>query len=102
MNEAQAAESIEALLKDAIAETGATLAKGADELALYVAGRSAHLATLVEDPGFDLAIRAERDAVALEAGLAAVEQAEAADARLLGIFQGVLAMGAKALAAGLA
>lgn len=102
MNEEQVAGSIQGLLEDALAETGVSLTKGAEELALYAAGRSAHLATLVDDPGFDQAVRAERDAVALEAGLSAVRQGDAADAQIVGIIQGAIAMGARALTAGLA
>ena len=89
---------LEALLTDAIAETGASLQQGAAELAAYAAERAAHLATLVDDPGFQEAVRAERDAVALKAGITAVQQADAADARIVGVIQGALALAANLLA----
>ncbi len=89
---------LEKLLTDAIAETGVSLQKGAAELAAYAAERSAHLATLVDDPGFQEAVRAERDAVALEAGITAVQQADAADARIVGVIQGGLALAARLIA----
>ena len=90
-----------AVFEDAIAETGASLQVGAAELAVYAAERSAHLATLVGDPGFSMAVRAERDAVALKAGIVVVQQADLADARLqrlVAVIQGGLSLAAKLIA----
>lgn len=89
---------LKALFEDAIAETGVSLQVGAAELAAYAAERSAHLATLVGDPGFMLAVRAERDAVSLRAGITAVQQADAADARIVGVIQGALSFAAGLIA----
>ena len=50
-------------------------------------------------PGYQEALIAEANNVAMEAAITAIDQAEAADARLVGIVQGVLAVGAKVLAA---
>lgn len=86
------------LLGDAIAETGANLQKTAVEIAAYAAERATHLSTLVDDQGFAEAVRAERDAVALEAGVAAVQEADAIDSRVVGVIQGGLFLSARILA----
>lgn len=83
------------LIEDAVADTGATLEKSASEVAHYAAERADHLSSIVGEPGFDEAVKAERDNVALFAAMSAVENADAADARLKGMLQGALAMGAK-------
>ena len=82
--------SPEDLLKDALSETGITLNVSKDALLRYVAERGAHLATLSADPGFARALRAERNAVALYAGLNASLQAEAVESRIVGVISGVL------------
>lgn len=86
------------LFEDAITETGANVQVRAAELAAYAAERSAHLATLVGDPDFNLAVRAERDAVALRAGISAVQQGDAADARIVGVIHGGLSLAARLIA----
>ena len=91
-------ENLKSLFEDAIAETGVSLQVGAAELAAYAAERSAHLATLVGDPGFSIALRAERDAVALRAGITAVQEGDAADARIVGVIHGALSIAAGLLA----
>lgn len=85
------------LFEDAIAETGVSLRAGVVELAAFAAERSAYLATLVDDPGFNMALRAERDAVVLHAGITAVQQADQADERFVGLIQGGLALAARLL-----
>lgn len=92
------AEDFKELLDDFVQETGRGLQAGTAELAAYAAGRSAHLSTLVGDPGFAVALRAERDAVALKAGITAVRQGDAADQRIVGLIHGGLSFAAKALA----
>lgn len=87
------------LLTDAAAEMGHQLQGELAEVTAYAAQRTTHLSTIVGQPGFDQALRAERDAVALKAGIGAVHSADAADARIVGIIQGVLAIGAAAIAA---
>ena len=81
---------INELLKDAIEETGISLNITKDELVRYTAERAAYLTTLAGDPGFMLALRAERDSVALYAGVNASMTADAADSRIVGIIQTVL------------
>ena len=80
------------------AEMGAELRFNSTEVADYAAQRAAFLSTLVGQPGYQEAVIAERDNVALKMGTSAVSTATAADARLLGIVQGVLGLGARALA----
>lgn len=82
--------NINELLEDVLEETGAQLSVSKDDLVQYTAERGAHLATIVDEPGFSLALRAERDSIALYAGLNASLAAEAADARMVGTIQGVL------------
>jgi hypothetical protein len=86
------------LLDSALKETGASLEQSTAEVAQYAAERTAYLSTLVGQPGFELAVQAERDAVALFAGIVAVGQAQAVQGRIIGVIQGALFMGAKALA----
>lgn len=83
-------DDFEDLIRDAVRETRADLAIDSDELVRYTAERAAHLSTLVGQPGFQRAVVAERNAVALKAGLDATLRAEAADARLVGVIQGAL------------
>jgi hypothetical protein len=78
------------LLDDALEETGIDLNVSKDELKQYVAERALHLTSLAGDPDFAVALRAERDAVALHAGLNATMQATAADSRIVGIIQTIL------------
>ncbi len=87
------------LLSDALSETGASLQGDLHEVALYANERAAHLSTLVGQAGFEHAVRAERDNVMLKAAVVATEQADAVDQRIVGLVQGALAIGAKALAA---
>jgi len=87
------------LLEDALEETGVEVEKNLDEVSEYAAARAQHLSTIVGEPGFMQAVRAERDNVAIEAGLATVDTAEAVDARIRGVLQGALSIGAKFLAA---
>ncbi len=82
--------SYEDLLRDVLEETGADINVTKDELIQYTAARAVHLTTLIGQPGYHLALRAERDAVALYAGLNATMAAEAADSRIVGVIQSVL------------
>ena len=64
-------------------------------LANYTVQQAALLATSVGQPGFDEAVVAARNAVALYAGIAAVREADALDQRILGIVQTALVIGAR-------
>lgn len=82
--------STEDLIRDALEETGLELRVDAQELRVYMAQRAAHLTTLVGQRGFDRALRAERDSVALWAGIRASARARAAEQRFIGIVQALL------------
>lgn len=86
------------LIDSALQETGVSLKASSAEVAVYAAGRAAFLSTIIGQPGFEQAVIAERDNVALFAGIAAVNQAVAVQARIVGVIQGALFMGAQALA----
>lgn len=86
------------LLKASLRETGTQLQTSLAEVTLYASERAAFLSTLVGQKGFHEAVIAERDNVALRAGIRVVQNADAHDARIVGIIQGALAIGAKALA----
>lgn len=85
-------DQFSAALDTALKETGLQLQKSAHEVATYAALRSVHLAGAVGQKGFQEAVVAERDAVALYAGIQAVKNADAADNRVLGLIHGALAM----------
>lgn len=94
------ADELDRLLKDAAKESGRELKFNLAEVTMYAAERTAYLSTLVGQRGFEEAVRAERDNVALRAGIASVRTADAADARVVGIIQGVLFLGARVMARG--
>ena len=91
------ADSIRSALDAALRETGAQLQRSTADVAAYTASRAAHLAAIAGQPGVDEAVIAERDAVWLYAAGRAVASADAADARVIGLIHGALAV---AMAAG--
>lgn len=94
------ADQAKAALAEAVAATGASLARSALEVAEYGLRRAAHVSTLAGGPGFQEALVHETNAAALFAGIKAVEEGRAADARLWGLLHGVLMFGAKAVTGG--
>lgn len=88
-----------ALLKDAVDETGIELSETLERISDYAAQRAEHLALGVDEPGFASAVRAERDNVALFAGLAVAGDLDQVDGQLLGLIKGMLTLAAKILAA---
>jgi hypothetical protein len=56
------------------------------------------LSAAVDEPGFEENLIAARDSIALGAGIAATEEADAVDAELVGILTGGLSLAARALA----
>jgi len=91
------ADDLKQLLESNLAEFNADSRVNLNVLTVYAAERAAHLSTLVGQPGFEEAVRAERDNVVLRAGIAATDAADAVDQRTIGIIHGVLLTGAKAL-----
>lgn len=86
-------ENLKGALDAAVRETGVLLRKSSADVAAYTAQRAAHLATIEGQAGFQDAVIAERDAVLLFAGLSAVRGADAADAHIVGLIHGALAVG---------
>lgn len=86
------------LLKRNAAEVGLELKGDLQAIADYAAARAQHLSESVGEPGFDEALVAERDNVILFSASTAIDRADAVDARILGLVEGALAMGARALA----
>lgn len=78
------------MLKDELKQTGRSLEVSVQELRQYVAERAAHLAQGIGQPGYQDMVRIERDNVVLAAGLKSVEEADAADQRIIGIIQAAL------------
>lgn len=85
------------LLDDFVDETGASFGNATDAVALYMAERTAYLATLIGQPGYGQAVIAERDNVVLNAALNVVDAADISRDRLIGLVQGALTIGAQAL-----
>ena len=81
-------------LKAALAETGRELGDTAEAVAAYARERAFHLATIQGQPGFELAVIAERDSILLFAGIQLVDEADAADERVKGILEGGLSVAA--------
>lgn len=89
----------EQLLGQAAQEFANQFRVDAAAIAQDAAERTTHLSTLVGQPGFERAVVAERDNIALRAGIQAAQTGDAVDQRVLGLLQGGLQVGANALAA---
>lgn len=87
----------EAIIEQAVRDTGVSLKTSTKELALYADDQAARLLSLVGQAGYDEAVIAARDNVVLRAGIASVDQADALQARFIGVLQGALGMAAKLL-----
>lgn len=98
-NPSMADEMVE-LLRDAGRRLGRELNEdGLENVRAYAAERMLHLSTFVGEDGYYAALIAERDNVALRAGIEITEAADAADYEFLGIIGGVLGTAARALVA---
>lgn len=86
------------LLKQHGIDSGRELVKNVQDLELYIAGELVSLAKCASEPGYPKALQATRDSVALEAAGRAVDQADAVDAKTLGIIESSLTIGSKVLA----
>ena len=83
------------VLEDALRDAGVDLQKTGAALREYVAERMLHLATITGEPGYAEALQAEGQAVVLFAANRAIDAADAMDARVLGIVEGLLRAGAR-------
>tara|TARA_R110000764_G_scaffold36736_1_gene81940 strand:+ start:14026 stop:14295 length:270 start_codon:yes stop_codon:yes gene_type:complete len=86
----------EDLLRDALDETGVSLRQGKEEALALIALEGARLTLAFGEPGFNLALRASRDQVALQLGIKASRHAREVDGRIVGIIQSSLLMLASA------
>jgi hypothetical protein len=73
---------------------GFDLKNKASEVKMYAAQSMARLATLVGQPGYEMAVEAERDIVAIKVGMKVLADAKKTDAVAVGIIEGALRMGA--------
>lgn len=87
-----------ALLKSTAKDIGVDLAAAKEEVAAFMAERAAHLATISHEPGFDLAVKAEVQSIAMQAGLSGATAAAATERRWLDVIGGALYIAATALA----
>ena len=85
------------LLRDILREDGSSLKSDMSELVIAVDEATARLVSLVGDPGFDTAVRAERDAIQLRFAIATASQARAVEHRIMGVIHAALRMGAVAI-----
>lgn len=89
-----------ALFDESLTRLGGNIKTTSDELSTYASAHADRLATILSnnEPGFDQAVIAARDAVALKAGLLAGATAGAIDREWLGLIAGGLRFAAAALA----
>ena len=80
---------------NALRDQGRELRTASAELADFAAERAAHLETFVGQPGFEEAVQAEADRIALRAAGEAVKQADEADTRLVSIIASALKLAAR-------
>lgn len=78
------------LFADALRATGLDLRQSAEDVASLALQRTAHLATLADQPGFLEAVGDEAARVWLYAADRSVRVGDATDARALGLIHGVL------------
>lgn len=84
-------------IEETARQLGRDLSVDLTELRAYSAQRMMHLSTIIDEPGYFEALEAERDNVALKAGIRLVDAADRIDRQLIGIVAGALAVGARAL-----
>lgn len=93
----QAANEFLALLDAELKDVQHDFKVSRGELAIYMSERAQHLSLAVNEPGFDRVVLAERNNVALRAGLLISENASSLNDRLLGLIGGALRIMAIAL-----
>lgn len=84
-------KEFEGLMKDTFGGLGKELKFTTfEELALFMEERTLHLAGIVEEPGYPDAVLAERDAIAIKAGIVTTRAGSLVDQRILGVISGAL------------
>jgi len=91
--------NFEQILNDALTGLGKSATDLGDANRTYAAERIAYLATLVGQAGYAEAAKAEAESIAMRVAIGAVDLADAGDARVVGVIQGILLTGAKGLLA---
>lgn len=90
-------DSFKSLLSTQFNDLGDDAEARIEEVALYAAERTAYLSTLVGHAGFEEAVVAERDNVALTAARVLTDQADIVDQGILGVIQGAMFTAARLL-----
>ncbi len=93
----QIGDDFVALIKNQAEQIGEGLVDDLDSVSEYAAQRAEHLSTVVGEPGFDQALIAERDSIAIRIAIRAVDSADDFDNRLLAVVRGGLSIAANAL-----
>jgi hypothetical protein len=83
-------KAIDDLFHQALKETGVRVQASAAGIATFAAEQASALAGCVGLPGFDEAVKAATDNVALFAGIRAAREGDAADAKARGLVVGLL------------
>lgn len=91
-------QQLQDLIEQTTNEMGVKLKASVVDVAIYADERAAYLVTIFGQTGYQKALIAERDSIALKAGISAVGDADAFDSRIIGIIQSVLSVGVSALA----
>lgn len=90
-------DEIVAQIKQEAAALGVRLTDDLEGVSAYAAERADHLSLAIGEPGFEAALKAERNNVAIMASIAAVSRADQIDRSLLTVAQGGLALAARAI-----
>lgn len=86
------------MLSDEGTQAAGNFEKSREDVAQYMSERAIHLSTIVGEPGFGRAVTAERNNVALFAGMATANLATKTDSQILGLIGGAIRIAAIALA----
>lgn len=89
------AERLEKMLKAYAAELSDELEF--DDVKYYSLQRMKHLASISDEPGYELAVEQEALNVLVHTSTTVVDAADATDAKLLAFLRGALSLGAEAL-----
>lgn len=93
------AEEVKSQFTAIIKALGKSVKGSASQIAKYATDRAAHLAELVDDPNFEQAYKAERDAVLLKAAIDSTNAADASDRAAAQIMSAALRIAVVAMTA---
>lgn len=86
------------VLRSAAQEAGVALKDDLTEVTAFAQERVDHLAQIIGQPGYEQAVRYERDAILLRAAASAVDSADEIDRRVTSALIGAIRVGVRALA----